>query len=868
MGKSRKSLIIELMSSIIGLVIVLLVMYTPISILAPLGNMLNPGMGIGVWGSAPPPGIGCSNSTVILNSSKAQVIVCITSDGFIRIASNEDWALFYEQGYLTAEYRLAQLMFMRAMAEGNLSSIVGPSMIQSDEFYRTLETTITAQETLNQLNKSSAVYRDLYYYTLGVNSYIKSMPASRVPIVFKVLGYAPTPWSIRDTFAVQQLLTWSLSGTDDPLAFTFALESMPRQAIESLYPAYPPSIQFPIYPRTLNPSIYIGPGNLANLSLYSMNPLPPGVSLPLLNKAIEEAIAFFQGSDPAYSDSIVSKVLQGFNPFSHVVIGLTDAGSNNWVANSTQGGALLANDPHLTTTVPSIWLGFQLVAPGINVVGVDFPGTPGVILGHNPYIAWGATDAEPQVCYFYVEETSPQHPGEYFHNGSWIPFTVIHEVINVKGSGEIRYTVERAANGVVVSNYSNVVIVMDWTGLYPNDEVAAFLGFDTAKNLTEFLSSLSNFAVGIQNFAYADDKGNFGIFAYGLYPVIAMGNPRAVLPGYGNYDWIGFIPRSKQPFVLNPYTGFAASANQVPVSPGYPYYVGWSYESGFRADEINTDLSRFREEGNLSTSSMEATQLDIHDYSTNIFLPPLLSALIHGNTSPVGREAIKLLSEWNGDFSINSSAATIYYYWLNYYLNDTFLPWLTYYNITPAEGLGQFSFFLGPDSDYHGQLILDLANWTVNYPDSPWFNDPLTGEARNADYVMLLAFNQTMNYLSKLLGPNPSTWMWGRLHKRLLASFFGLSGLSIGPFPSPGDGNTINAAYGLTATLGPSWRLVVDMANPLNAVGVYPGGISEHPLMPLYNDTTAYWLLGKYYTLIPTGLPEAFYYLYIPGVKP
>jgi len=88
------------------------------------------------------------------------------------------------------------------------------------------------------------------------------------------------------------------------------------------------------------------------------------------------------------------------------------------------------------------------------------------------------------------------------------------------------------------------------------------------------------------------------------------------------------------------------------------------------------------------------------------------------------------------------------------------------------------------------------------------------------------------------------------------------------PFPSPGDSNTINAAYGLTATLGPSWRLVVDMANPLNAVGVYPGGISEHPLMPLYNDTTAYWLLGKYYTLIPTGLPEAFYYLYIPGVKP
>lgn len=862
----RISSMIKLSAAIIGVAVVLAVMYIPFSPLAPLVDVLNPGIGIGVWGSTPPPGIGCINNTVAINSSTAEVTVCVTPDGFIRIAANQDWALFYEQGYLTAEYRLAQLVFMRAMAEGNLSSIVGPSMIQSDEFYRTLESTIVAQETVNQLNKSSYEYMALHYYVLGINDYIKSMPPSRLPLVLKVLGYEPTPWSMRDTFAIQQLLTWSLSGTDDPLAFTFALENMPKQAVEALYPAYPPSVQYPIYSYNLNPTIYEGSGNARNLSLYSMNPLPPGIALPAFNKAAEDAIAFFQG-DPSFSSSIVGKILPGFNPFIHYVEGLTDAGSNNWVVNASMGTAILANDPHLTTTVPSIWIGFQLVAPGLNVVGVDFPGTPGVILGHNPYIAWGATDAEPQVCYFYVEETSPSHPGEYFHNGSWIPFTVIHETIQVKGGKDINYLVERAANGVVVGNYSGVVIVMDWTGLYPNNEVATFLGFDLAKNLSDFLTALSNFKVGIQNFAYADNKGNFGIFAYGLYPIIRAGNPRAVLPGYGNYDWVGFIPTSDQPYVLDPSSGFAASANQVPVSRGYPYYLGWSYESGFRADEINHDLSTFKAASNLSISSMEATQLDVHDYSTDLFLPSLISALSEGKLGTMGRRAVDLLVKWNGNFTVDSAAATIYYFWLQQYMNDTFMPWLIYYNITRPEGLGEFSFFLGPDSVYHGQLILDLANWTQYYPDSQWFYDPLNHQARNSDYVMVLAFNQTVKYLQELLGPDPTHWDWGYVHKRLLASLFGLPGLTVGPFQSPGDGNTINAAYGLTSTIGPSWRMIADMRHPMSAVGVYPGGISENPLS-LYNDTTAYWLTGKYYQLMPSGLPMEFYYLYLPGVKP
>ncbi|WP_054854958.1 penicillin acylase family protein [Vulcanisaeta sp. JCM 16161] len=350
------SVYVRLGLALVGLVLLVVLLSIPISIMAPLGQVLNPGTG--VWSSVPPPsGVGCHSGVLTLNGSSAAVIVCVTPDGFIRIASNETWAVFYEEGYLTAEYRLAQMYFMAMMSMGNLSSIVGPSVLPSDEFFRTLLTPQVTVEIANSLNRSSFIYEALYYYTLGVNAYVDSLTPRRTPIIFKVLGFKPPPWTMEDTFAIQQLLTWSLSGTADPLAFTVALLKMPPQVIYAFYPAYPSSIQYPVYPEEWNPGIYNTTGNMKYLNLYSLNPLPPGVTKQELLDAIDEAIKFYVEGDTAFRDSLVSKFLPGINPFEHLVVGLTDEGSNNWVAVSPNGQAFLANDPHLTTTVPSYGLG-------------------------------------------------------------------------------------------------------------------------------------------------------------------------------------------------------------------------------------------------------------------------------------------------------------------------------------------------------------------------------------------------------------------------------------------------------------------------------------------------------------------------------
>ncbi len=167
--------------------------------------------------------------------------------------------------------------FTRRLAEGNLSGIVGSSALSSDEFYRTLLMYPVAAEIVDNLSKSSPTYLAVSEFTAGVNSFISSLTPASVPLLFKLLGYLPTPWTMEDTYVVQQLLTWQLSSSFDPLFFNYALEKMPENMIAALYPPYPGSVQYPIEPSSLNPGIYSETGNLANLSLNT--PTIPGLNL-------------------------------------------------------------------------------------------------------------------------------------------------------------------------------------------------------------------------------------------------------------------------------------------------------------------------------------------------------------------------------------------------------------------------------------------------------------------------------------------------------------------------------------------------------------------------------------------------------------
>jgi penicillin G amidase len=851
----------KLIVSVIVLAILLGAEAVPLGPLPPLSGLLNPQTGI--WAPSNNAAIDTSAQTFTVshNGSVSAITVALDTNGFVRIASNTTWGVYFEQGYQAAKYRLTQLDFTRRLAEGNLSAILGSSELASDEYYRTLEMYPVAQEIVSNLSKTSLSYVAVSEYTAGINAYISTLTPATLPLLFKLLQYSPTPWSMADSFIVQQLVAWQLSGSSDSLYFNYALEKMPETVIAALYPAYPGSIQHPIEPESLNSTIYSESGNLANLSLYT--PTIPSSALTSQDPpAVPSALKVVVPNSPQLTQQLNS-ILSQLADLRFTLPSLVDEGSNDWAvsANLTKGGALLANDPHLSITVPSIWLGFQLVSPGQNVVGVMFPGAPGVILGHNAFIAWGATDGEDQVSYYYEETLNPSNPNEYMHDGSWTSFSILNETIGVKGAGPTKFDVKRATNGVVIQGW-NGTIAMDWTGLYPENDLGAVLDLDYAGNVTAAQAALETFKVGIENWAVADSKGNIGIFTYGLFPIVKAGNPRGILPGTGEYDWVGFIPISDQPHLVDPSNGFVFSANEIQVSQSYPYYIGWDFESGYRANQIYTMLSSASQPTLLT---MKQIQLSVHDSSTNIFLPALLQALAGSNysTSPEYRT----LQSWNGDMDANSSAATIYYAWLNSYINDTFNPYMQFYNITESEGLYSTDFFLGPNAINTGPLVEDLANWTANYPTIQWFNNPETRQTRNSTVVMRGAFSNALGELGSQLGTySQSAWAWGNLHKRLDPSLFGVSALAGPTLSASGDDNTPNAAYSLNSTSGPSWRQVTDMSAPLsNSFGIYPGGLTENPTSPYYSNTVNDWNNGVYYTLIPSGLPSVFYYLYQQG---
>ena len=102
------------------------------------------------------------------------------------------------------------------------------------------------------------------------------------------------------------------------------------------------------------------------------------------------------------------------------------------------GKPMLANDPHLELTTPSIWYEMHLSAGDLNVIGVALPAIPGVVIGHNEHIAWGLTNGMVDDVDFYFEKVNPENPNQYWGDGAWQPFTTIAEDIAVKGGDSVR----------------------------------------------------------------------------------------------------------------------------------------------------------------------------------------------------------------------------------------------------------------------------------------------------------------------------------------------------------------------------------------------------------------------------------------------
>jgi len=512
--------------------------------------------------------------------------------------------------------------------------------------------------------------------------------------------------------------------------------------------------------------------------------------------------------------------------------------------------SMLAGDPHLPQTVPSIWYQVALSAPGLSVTGVSVPGLPGVLIGHNSHIAWSLTDTQNQATLFYTEQTSPSHPGQYYWRGAWRHMRQVRYTIPVRGGPAVPLTVDITVHGPVMTQAGQTTAV-DWMGNIPSPGIAVLLRLTRARDFAQFRDALAGWRAPTQNFVYADDHGNIGAISAGYYPVVRHGDPWLPLPGTGADDIAGVIPYPAVPQVYNPPGHLVATANQRPVGPSYPYYIGTSanfFDPGYRASEIYASLlGRSR----LGPADFAAVQLSQVDVLAGQIVPELLAVLHGQQLTARQRAAASLLAGWHDDMARTSAAAAVWWTFWADYLDAVFQPWWRAAKVPVRKDRPGLS--ISPQ----GQFSLDqmLAYWTTSDPANSAFTPP-GGPHRTAPDVMRSAFVTAVAHLAAVLGGTPPSWQWGRIHSRQFPSITQVAALGYGPRSSGSDTWTVNAADGgLVSHQGPSWRMIVAWTGPgaASGQGVYPGGQSENPASPWYSDQMEDWWDGRYLAMPPAG---------------
>jgi len=793
-----------------------------------LGPALDPGRG--AWTSAAG-GEPVRIQTLSLPGLQHAVTVSFTPQGVASVRAASDHDMFLALGYVHAQFRLSQMDEERRLGEGRLAQLGGPSDLASDEFELRLGLLRTASTEWAQMPRASPAAQALTAYAQGVNARLAQVRASgQWPAAFSLAGVYPGPWTPVDSLVIQGELTQELDFTTTPLDYALLERSLGAVRTMDWFPVIAKNAQTPY-----------DPGPYAKLPLTPLSSGPAGTGTTASHQA---------RSGPTAAEATAAATL--LTQLSQLPTGHLHEypDSNAWAADGPAvagGGALLAGDPHLPQTIPSVWYEAALSAPGFDAAGVSVPGLPGILIGHNARIAWSLTDTQNQATLFYAEKT---RPGQYYWHGAWRPMRVVHYTIGVRGAATRQLTVDITVHGPIMTQAGQTTSV-DWMGNVPSPDLAAVLGVDQAASFSQFKAALAGWYAPTQNFVYADKAGNIGAISAGYYPQVGPWNEQSCQPwlpmsGTGGCDVTGVIPYPAEPQAYDPPSHVLATANQRPVTAAYPYYIGTTadfFDPGYRAATIYADL-RGRP-APLTSASFAAVQASLTDQLAARMVPELLTALRGTALSSAERSSISLLATWPATMGAGAPAASVWWTFWGDYLSAVFQPWWNQAQVpTDADHEG-----LAVSVD-QASLDEDLEAWTLGDPANPAFTLP-SGERRTAPQVMRQAFAAAVAHLSSVLGGTPSQWAWGRLHSRAFPALSGTNGLGYGPRAAGGDPFTPDAADGgLTATSGPSWRMIVTLSKAgVSAQGVYPGGQSDNPASPWYQNQVPLWWDGRYLTM-------------------
>ncbi|MEP6847704.1 MAG: penicillin acylase family protein, partial [Acidobacteriota bacterium] len=569
-----------------------------------------------------------NTSPIAVVGLKEQVTVKRDVRGIPYISAANDADLYFAQGYVTASDRLWQMDLMRRLARGQTAELFGARTIEEDKRWRRYGFSKVADDTMQYL--SPDLRAALENYARGVNAYIATLDDNTIPVEFKILQYRPTEWKPTDTVAIGKILADALSATWQQDLLKASLQNIPKDKLADL--------SNPVTPYDV---VLFGKDTASAQTTRVTKPVAVDPS---------EVLA-------ANNDADVRKR-------SLEMVGLYAedlAASNNWVISGSRtadGKPLLANDPHLAATAPGIWYLVNLTSPNVHAAGVVFPGVPGVILGHNDSIAWGATNVGPDVQDLYLETFDAS--GKYKTPDGLKDPVIRKEEIKVrknllKPDTETQtLDVTETRNGPIVFEEGGKRYAMRWTAFDPkNGEFEAFFKLNRAKNWDDFRAALKTYGGSMQNFVFADVKGNIGWYPSGRIPLRRTGDGSLPYDGStADGDWVGYVPFEELPNLYDPKDGLIVTANQRAVGTGYKHFNVYARDIAmpWRAHRIHELLEKNTK---VTMDDVRDTQLDVF----NLPLSNLSKQIVKLNAA--SPETINVIKNWDGRMTTDSEAALL-----------------------------------------------------------------------------------------------------------------------------------------------------------------------------------------------------------------
>ncbi|MDA8026250.1 MAG: penicillin acylase family protein [Actinomycetota bacterium] len=847
---------LRLVASVVLLFGTLLALSHPFGTIPPIGATFNPYSGVWAAGN-----LGASLKSQTIRIPSLSQVVTVSYDKYERptINATNEHDLFETIGILQARFRLFEMDLLRRAGEGTLAAVIGPSELSTDEFQLTLGLKRTAEAEAANIKRDPTTFNLMNAYTEGINYEINKLESSnRLPAEFRLLNYKPAPWTMVDSLVIQGDLTELLDFTTAPIDRTLAANSLGANLTNKIFPTFAPNPQTP-YDK----------GPFKALPLSKITRTIPGSSLTPVSTKAKALMASVRSTDRIVSPPALNTTqLEGglaqiTNWYQSIdpILRRIGSESNNFAISgkkSSTGGAILAGDPHLAFQLPSIWYQLTANSPSISLSGVSVPGLPGILIGHNRDISWSLTDTQNQSVFYYREKTSPAHPNQYFWNGKWRNYTTYSYQIAQKGGSTVDYQVRVTVHGPVMTN-SGVAASAFWFGAIPSDDIRSLYGVYKASNFSQFKAALSNWLAPTQNFAYADNKGNIGIIAPGIYAQVRSGDPRQLLDGTGASDVIGTIPYSEVPQSYDPKSGFIFSANQRPVSTNYPYFIGDSnnaFDPGYRSRTIFNFLNSHNK---ITPTQIEGLQTSYSDLLASEMVPRLISAIrasipsgAFTLTIPL-QKALNLLSSWNYKMTSDSKAAPIWWYFINNFLPQVFNPIWTSHNV-PTSTDSNLKVSINNTS-----LLDDAEALTLDPKTGPSLGLQISTPSQ-LDSAMFAAFQSAITSMQHDLGHSFYDRTWGSIHKDKFVSIANIDSLSYGPFSAGGDPWTVNAAEeALLSKGGPSWRMVAQPGK--SYVGIIPGGQNGNELSNNYTSEANLWRSNQYLDMTSTQSPNAIWTL-------